>query len=386
MNRFHIILVLFVISLAINVFVFVEYFEKRDLTDLYARLTDQQTESSKKLPQIPDFYKENTMMLSFEKNVSTKEDFVRWKEEVLSKFKEIYDIPSFDEIKIESIHKISTMEKPDYTLNKYSMKAVDGDTVIFFELLPKKTIGGLFPTIFVIPGSGNQGAADVIGEPSHLTKYYYHRGIGQELVNTGFAVYVIENRGWGERKIDGGLHCQEPDVFCSGNVLNRQLENFGKHLYSLQISDSLQVVKFIQSREYVDPENISVAGLSLGGGITLAVSALVPDIKNTIIASGLVSIYQTAGSGATPGLLKYFDLPDLASTISPRPLYLSWGKNERSMFGYEANTLYSANLVKNAYALFNAEDKLMIVINEEKFNEGHVFDVPSILKFLNNTN
>lgn len=384
MKLLHIIIILFSISLIVNIVVLIEYFEKRDLNDLYARLTNSQSKISHKIPQIPDFYKKDTMMLSLEKNVTTKQDFDSWREKIISKFIEIYDIPSVDKIRISSPNKITTIEKANFIINKYTMKAVDGDIIVFFEMLPKKTDGELLPAVFVIPGSGNQGAADVINEQSSLSKYYYHKGIGQELVNAGFAVYVIENRGWGERRINGGSQCQEPDVFCSGNVLNRQLENFGKNLHSLQISDSLQVVKFIQSNVYIDSENISVAGLSLGGGIAIVVSALIPDIQNTIVASGLVSIYQTTGSGATPGMLRYFDFPDLAATIAPRNLYLSWGENERSVFGYEANTLYSANMIKKAYTLFDAEDNFVVVINEDKFNDGHTFDIPSILEFLKN--
>lgn len=370
-------------SLAVNVIVATEYFGKYDINDLYARLTNSQEATSLDPPEIPDFYKNNTMMLSFEKNVYSQDDFYQWREHVISKFVEVYEIPPMEESRIESVNKTDVQDNGNYVINKFTMKAVDDDSIIFYELLPKTNNDSL-EAIFVIPGSGNQGAADAINKPSELSKYYYHKGIAEQLVNAGYAVYVIENRGWGERTIDAGFQCKKSDVFCSGNVLNRQLENFGKHLYSLQISDSLQVVRFIQTREYVDTENISIVGLSLGGAITQAVSALVPEIKNTVIASGLVSMYQTTGSGPTPGLLRYFDSPDLISTIAPRNLYLSWGENERSMFGYEANTLYSANLIKKSYALFDAEDNFVVVINEDEFNEGHTFDIPSILEFLKN--
>jgi len=381
MKKLQIILVLFLISSAVNVIVAVEYFERYNIDDLYARLTNYQEITPLDPPKIPDFYKDDMMTLSFEKNVSSQDDFHLWREQVISKFIEVYEILPIDDAKIESVGKTNAEDSGSYIINRFTMKAVDGDSIIFYELLPK-TNNDTLAAIFVIPGSGNQGAADAINKQSELSKYYYHKGIAEQLVNAGYAVYVIENRGWGERTIDAGFQCKKADVFCSGNVLNRQLENFGKSLYSLQVSDSLQVVRFIQTREYVDEENISIVGLSLGGAITQAVSALVPDIKNTVIASGLVSIYQTTGSGPTPGLLRYFDSPDLISTIAPRNLYLSWGENERSMFGYEARTLYSANLIREAYTLFDAEDNFIVVINEDRFNDGHTFDVPSIIEFL----
>jgi len=381
MNKLQIIIILFAISLVINMIIMIEYFEKHDITDAYTRLINSEKSLPLDPPKIPDFYKNGAMTLSFEKNVFTRNDFDQWKEKVISKFIDVYEIPPPEDIKIGHVEKIHTQDSGNYVVNKYTMRAVDNDVIIFYELLPN-TISKSLPAVFVIPGSGNQGALDVINEPSNVSKYYYHKGIGKELVKTDYAVYVIENRGWGERTIDAGFQCDKSDVFCSGNVLNRQLENLGKNLYSLQVSDSIQVVRFIQTREYVDAKNVSVVGLSLGGAITQAVSALVPDIKNTVIASGLVSIYQTTGSGPTPGMLQYFDFPDLISTIAPRNLYLSWGENERSMFGYEANTMYSANLIKKAYTLFDATDNFAVIINGERFNDGHTFDVPSIIKFL----
>ena len=46
--------------------------------------------------------------------------------------------------------------------------------------------------------------------------------MGDKLANEGYIVYVIENRGWGERTIDAGTLCKESDVFDSGEILERQ--------------------------------------------------------------------------------------------------------------------------------------------------------------------
>ena len=39
----------------------------------------------------------------------------------------------------------------------------------------------------------------MINEQGNLSSYYYHNGVGEELVKLGYVVIVIENRGWGER-------------------------------------------------------------------------------------------------------------------------------------------------------------------------------------------
>ena len=125
------------------------------------------------------------------------------------------DNPTLKNVKVESTKNIDSN-----ILTKFSAKAFDGDKIVFYELKPDYQFESL-QTVFIIPGSGNQGAVDVLGLDNEYKDYFYHKNIGKKLVNEGYVVYVIENRGWGERTIDAGLHCNEPNVYCSGNVLSK---------------------------------------------------------------------------------------------------------------------------------------------------------------------
>ena len=115
------------------------------------------------------------------------------------------------------------------------------------------------------------------------------------------------------------------------------------------------------------------------------ISVLDDKINSVVIASGIQSTYRTSGTAITPGILEYYDDPDLISTIAPKPLYLSWGIHENSMFGYEAKSQYSASKIKNAYELHDKEENLTVVIHSHEKNGGHVYDIPSILEFLENS-
>ena len=64
---------------------------------------------------------------------------------------------------------------------------------------------------------------------------------------------------------------------------------------------------------------------------------------------------------------------------------MSWGINEKSEFGHEAEKLYSASLIKKAYKLFDEEDNLEIIIHDDEFNQGHTFEINSLIKFLEDT-
>lgn len=385
MNRLLIgLVIVLVCSIIANVVVFSFYFDKYSTSELFERFLNKNIEKELQLPKIPDFYEENILLLNFEKNVKDKEDFIEWKSLIYKKFIEIYDFKNIDKPTLKNVKVESTKNIDSNILTKFSAKAFDGDEIIFYELKPNYEFESL-QTVFIIPGSGNQGAADVLGLDTKYKDYFYHKNIGKKLVNEGYVVYVIENRGWGERTIDAGLHCDEPNVYCSGNVLSRHLSNSGKDLFTLQISDSLQVFDFIKNKKYVDSDNIAVMGLSLGGGIVQSMGIIQSDIKSIIIASGLVSYDKAGGTGITPGMLEFFDFPDVVASLAPKPIYLSWGEYEKSNFRFEVETSYSANIVKKAYSIMNAEQNIVVIFHNDEFNQGHTFDVNSIIRFLNDT-
>ena len=377
------LIIIAVVSVSINIVVFSLYFRKRGLRGSYERVTKiNKTEDYKKF-EIPALYKKDSLQLSFDKHVKQKEDFDNWKQTVISKFQEIHKIPTLSSVRIFPTEKIFTEKHENYVVTKYSTKAQDGDLIFFYELLPHK-IKENNPTLFIVPGSGNQGARDVIDMPSEFSKYYYQQGIGDKVATEGYIVYVIENRGWGERTIDAGTLCKESDVFGSGEILERQLKNLGYDLINLQIIDTLQIFKSIQSISHVNLDNMFILGITHGGKIALRSSLFLPELKGVMIASSLFSTehFGTKGNGYTHGLLKYFDNPDLAATISPKPLYLSWGLNENFPHGLEAKTSHSANLIKKAYSLFDLEKNLTTTIHNQTINSGHTVDESSILDFL----
>ena len=390
-TRLKFLIAVLIISISVNVAIGYYYSDKYTLTDLFDKFMNTQTTNFEPI-QIPEIYENQVLALSFEKNVFSKQDFTPWKSELTKKFQSVFEIPDYDDIILMPIEQISEDEYDEYSLKKYSTSAQDDDKIIFYELKPKDNAKTVlcgdkicYSTVLMIPGSGNQGALDAINQPSSLSSYYYHQGVAEKLVKSGYMVFVIENRGWGERALDVKMNCERPDIYCSGNELHRHLFNLGYNQYSLQIIDTMQLLKHVHHLDYVNNEKVSIAGLSLGGPVSIAVSSISPNVSSTIAASGITSKYQTGGSGITPGMLKYFDHPDLAASLSPKPLYLSWGLNEKGEFGYEANNQYSSKIIKNSYKLLDAEEKLVIVIHNEQFNHGHTFEMTSLTDFLDNT-
>jgi len=264
-----IILVFLIVSIAFNIIVLTYVLQKYSISELYSKLFEPTLKINEeyKPAVMPDIYTKNIMQLSFDKNVKKKEDFDPWKEMVLQKFQEVYQVPPLDEIRVNSVEKIESFEKDNLLISKYTTNAFDGDTIIFYEILPNNN-SDKYPSVVFIPGTGNQGARDLLDLPSEFSEFYYERGIALEVAKQNFIVFVIENRGWGERSVDAGSECDRNDYlpYCSGFLLRTHLKNIGYDLTGLQIIDTLQLVKYIQTLNYIDSKNIAVAGLSHGGG------------------------------------------------------------------------------------------------------------------------
>ena len=338
MTENHLILFL-IISLSVNIAIFILYIKKRGKKQLIKKLSLQKNEKRQfESLKIPDIYTRNRLSLSFEKNVKTKNDFDGWKKNLLSKFQKLYEMPDLEQISISEIEKISVKTYDNYIITKFSTKAQDNDLIFFYQLIPNE-IKKNTPTVFVIPGSGNHGAKDVCNISSKNSKFYYQQKIGVKLVNEGYIVYVIENRGWGERTINTNL-CDELDPFCSGEVLERQIKNLGFDLVTLQIIDTLQIFKSILSFNLNNSKNIFLLGIGHGGKIALRSSLFMNNLKGILLSSSLFStnFFGTFGNGYTNGSLKYFDNPDLAITFAPKPIYLSWGLNENPPHNFEAES------------------------------------------------
>lgn len=99
--------------------------------------------------------------------------------------------------------------------------------------------------------------------------------------SAGFASFVMDTRGQGSSWQKGDTTDDEPagsgpqyPGFMTRGVLSRET-----YYYRRVFTDAARAVECARSFERVDPGKIAVTGASQGGGISLAVSGLVPDIS-----------------------------------------------------------------------------------------------------------
>ena len=109
----------------------------------------------------------------------------------------------------------------------------------------------------------------------------------------------------------------------------------GKPLPGMQAYDVLRAFDYLASLPTVDPSRIEVRGSGAAGVLALYAGALEPRIASVASERALTSYMALARANThrdviglvVPGVLKDFDLPDVAALIAPRPLRISAPQN-----------------------------------------------------------
>ena len=290
------------------------------------------------------------------------------------------DVPAHVEVEV-----IEVFEKPGYTLTKFNMPSFfDPEVITFYELLPdtKDFEEENYNAVLVIPGSG-QGARDVLGEDSSWSWAYYHDSIGRTLTHAGYAIYVIELRGYGERAIDVGTACVKKGsshTTCSSFAVENKMARLGISMSDIRTDEITQVLAHIESKPYI--RDVAVAGLSLGAGLAANQAIINSDVVDAVImASGIGSVVYSPlnmESGGTQDMTDCCDSIDKIATIAPLPAYVSYGSMETTMFRWESESNHTGNFLAGVYQLHNATENLRYVVHKG----GHEYHVESVLDFL----
>lgn len=233
---------------------------------------------------------------------------------------------------------------PRTTVEKVSQEGRKGYTVL--ELI-YRTEGGLpLPAVALVPAKEKRdgpravlvhdgGRAAVLGEAEALAK-------------AGRYVLAIDLSGWGETA-PGTVAAGRPNYFGVESRETFLSLHLSRPLLGRRVQDLMGVVRHLRSP--ADKE-IELIGHGAAAPVVLHAAALLPDdVAAVQLVGGVVSwdeVARTAVSvtqfaSVVPGALRVYDLPDLAASLSPRPLVIRQAKDA-------AGNAAPAALVERTYA------------------------------------
>lgn len=119
----------------------------------------------------------------------------------------------------------------------------------------------------------------------------------------GYAHLLMDLRGQGSGWRSGDTPDREPE---GGNpqhpgFLTRGVLDPAKYYYRRLITDAVRAVAAARSHPLVDPARVAVTGISQGGGLTVAVAALVPDVVAAAPDVPFLCDYRRGAELATTG-------------------------------------------------------------------------------------
>jgi len=226
--------------------------------------------------------------------------------------------------------------------------------------------------LLCLHGHGDFGKDSVVGlatTPERATEIARHRyDYGRRFAEQGYVVLAPDLRGFGERR--RGYPEPRVDRCCPEYLAASFL---GTTVVALQMCDLFAALDVLEALEQVDSGKIGCVGLSLGGRMTMMVSALDQRIR-VAVPSGCMNLYQeryqtmhTCGAQVVPSLLRYGDTPEIFSLVAPRPMVLEIGSCDPLIPREWAER--GLERIRRAYRAAGASKNLLVA----RFDGAHEF-------------
>lgn len=293
------------------------------------------------------------------------EDFSAWQAAAREKLEKMLGLPferCEDQFRIES-----ETECAEYTEYRLAFH-----TEAHFEMaaclrIPK---GAEKPPVVICLQGHSTGMHISLGQPIYEGDEKSINGgdrdFAVQIVKKGYAALAMEQRGFG---LCGGTEkgpaCYQPAM--SAILMGRTL--LGERVWDVSRAIDMLEAHFPQ----VDAGRVALMGNSGGGTATIYAAALEPRITAAMPSCAFcgyeasIGVQYHCSCNYVPGIMKEFDMGDLAGMIAPRPLVVVSGQND-TIFPLESAKAEFA-VVEKYYALAGAPDMCRHVVGPE----GHRF-------------
>ena len=303
-------------------------------------------------------------------NATCREETLKVGADIKNKAKEIFAIDKLSDLseKTELTYLGKTIDYPEYTLKKYSLKITDGLNSLVYILEPKN-VEGKTNGVVALCGHG-YGVRQILNISKRGNKKHfnyidnYQNNFATELAKRGCTVIAPELFGFGEARLSHDLW--KPFYISSCDELSHHLLPYGLTTASLRVLQTLICAKVLREMESVYSEKISLMGISGGGLTALYASVLDDSIYKTVIC-GYVNTFRDSilsmwhcPDNYIPHILEVGEIYDFASALAPKELFIESGEKDK-LFPIKASQL-AHDKIKRVYSLMDAEDKLHIDI------------------------
>ena len=208
---------------------------------------------------------------------------------------------------------------------------------IYGLLVLPKSVSHQIPGVVLLPGAG-------VSKESELK-------LAENISELGMAVLTIDQRGVGET--DGAFPSLDEDY---ANFLQ------SKEPYQhLMVYDALMGFDLLYSARFVDPNNIIIAGESLGGRVAIIAAAIDKNVKGVLVISSAGFDFAGGPDAKKNMFVKSVDSDHYIDLIAPRKLVMIHNLNDKTI---------SINSAVNSYSKAQ-QPKRFVYVNDTACNHGY---------------
>jgi len=302
---------------------------------------------------------------------SPEKDFEEWRRKVDAKLREIIgDFPRKTSLNL----RVEYERENELFWEKRFIFTSEAEADVPCHLLVPKEGKGPFPLIVCLQGHTKGMHLSLGRSRDDEDEQSIRRGdrdFAVQAVHQGYAALALEQRCFGERADRREKKFRHIPGTCHHAAMTALL--LGRTMIGERVWDVSRAIDAISEFPEIDKERIGCMGNSGGGTITYFAACLEPRIKAIMPSCYVCTFRESIGKidhcecNYIPGFLKYFDLPDLACLIAPRPLVVVAGRQDE-IFPIEG-VKEAFDKISQIYEKVGAPDKCRLVIGEG----GHRF-------------
>ena len=293
--------------------------------------------------------------------------FEDWKKAAKEKLCELLGMDKIERCENAAFAIEYTKELDGYTEYRFTVQSEPGYTVPCVMRVPKKKEGKV-PLIICLQGHST-GFHISLGTPIYEGDEKLISGGDRDFcvraVQEGFAAVAIEQRNFGERRVENGHGCQ----LSSHAALLVGRTTIGERVHDV----STVIDALTENFDFFDKDNIMLMGNSGGGTATYYTACLDERIKVAMPSCAVCTYKASIGAmfhcacNFIPNIAMYFDMGDLAGLIAPRKLIVVNGRNDDIFPADGVEESYE--IIKELYKTAGAPDNCALVTGEG----GHRF-------------
>jgi hypothetical protein len=297
---------------------------------------------------------------------ATRDEWLAFAREARRTLRDVFDFPA-DDCPLNA-RIVGRQECGDYVIERLLYEVEPGSTVPAHLYVPKEA---RYPSPALILGSGHGGSKSK----------YYNQYAGQLYARAGLLCLIPDPPGEEERDEQCRMGVRGHRLaFRVDRGLAIRRQEIGKFVYDLK-----RGLDYLCARPEVDPTRIGCAGHSLGGTLTMYLSALDERIRLSMPASWTGHFGSLVGQASCCwrpfGLMRAGDQPELVALGAPHcATRLLEGETDYNA-AYHEGRQRTYEAARAVYRLFGREECLELLIEPEAAHRPY-FLIPEALEWV----